>query len=122
MQTRLLRDLLCVLLTAGALGCGAQPGSTEAEPEPLLLYSGRNESLIGPILERFTEDTGVEVAIRYGGTAELSPGSTSSRSTCASPRHSLAGSSASDGFSPRNGSSLARKPEMPVRNVTIGNP
>ena len=71
MQTRLLRDLLCVLLTAGALGCGAQPGSTEAEPEPLLLYSGRNESLIGPILERFTEDTGVEVAIRYGGTAEL---------------------------------------------------
>ncbi len=34
----------------------------------LTVYSGRNESLIGPILARFTEDTGIETEILYGGT------------------------------------------------------
>jgi iron(III) transport system substrate-binding protein len=42
------------------------------EPEgPLTLYSGRSESLVGPIIERFTESTGIEVETRYGDTAEL---------------------------------------------------
>ena len=34
----------------------------------LTVYSGRNESLIGPILAQFTEDTGIETEILYGGT------------------------------------------------------
>lgn len=37
----------------------------------LVVYSGRNENLIGPIIERFREETGVEVEVRYGDTAEL---------------------------------------------------
>lgn len=39
--------------------------------ERLVVYSGRAESLIGPALEQFTEATGIQVAVRYGGTTEL---------------------------------------------------
>lgn len=37
----------------------------------LTVYSGRSESLIGPLLDRFENDTGIEVRVRYGGTALL---------------------------------------------------
>lgn len=39
--------------------------------ETLTIYSGRSEELIGPLLESFTADTGIEVEVRYGGSAEL---------------------------------------------------
>ena len=39
--------------------------------EVVTVYSGRSENLIGPILDSFTEDTGIKVAIRYGQSAEL---------------------------------------------------
>ena len=37
----------------------------------LTVYSGRNESLIGPILAQFTDDTGIETAVLYGGTSAV---------------------------------------------------
>lgn len=37
----------------------------------LTLYSSRGETLVAPIIERFTAETGIDVAVRYGGTAEL---------------------------------------------------
>ncbi|ATB45199.1 iron ABC transporter substrate-binding protein [Corallococcus macrosporus] len=39
--------------------------------ETLTLYSGRNEKLVGPLFKKFTEKTGVEVKVRYGGTSQL---------------------------------------------------
>lgn len=38
---------------------------------PLVVYSGRDEPLIQPILNRFTEETGIEVEVRWGDSAEL---------------------------------------------------
>jgi len=37
----------------------------------LTLYAGRDEALIAPLIERFTEDTGIEVIARYGTSPEL---------------------------------------------------
>lgn len=35
------------------------------------LYSGRGETLVAPIIAAFTAETGIEVNVRYAGTAEL---------------------------------------------------
>ncbi|MDE2747512.1 MAG: iron ABC transporter substrate-binding protein [Chloroflexota bacterium] len=37
----------------------------------LTVYSGRNESLVGPILAQFTEDTSIETQTLYGGTSAV---------------------------------------------------
>ena len=55
--------LLAALLLAGACG-----GDDERQ---LTVYSGRSPDLIGPLLERFAEETGIDVRVRYGGTAQL---------------------------------------------------
>jgi iron(III) transport system substrate-binding protein len=50
------------------------PGSVQsfdADAEALIVYSGRTEELVGPILEQFAEDAGIEVEVRYGDTAEM---------------------------------------------------
>ncbi len=39
--------------------------------EAITVYSGRTENLIGPILEDFTEATGIDVEVRYGKSADL---------------------------------------------------
>jgi iron(III) transport system substrate-binding protein len=37
----------------------------------VVVYSGRSEELVGPILARFEEATGIDVEVRYAGTSEL---------------------------------------------------
>ena len=43
----------------------------DEDPGELTIYSGRGESLVGPIIERFEDLTGINVRVRYAGTAEL---------------------------------------------------
>lgn len=47
------------------------PISAQDNPEVLTVYAGRSESLLGPILTQFSEETGVELNILYGDTAGL---------------------------------------------------
>ncbi len=89
---------LCLLLLIGALallGCqplppaadtgGAEESSADDtsvdessadessmdEAATLIVYSGRSENLVGPLLETYKAESGINVEVRYGGTAEM---------------------------------------------------
>jgi iron(III) transport system substrate-binding protein len=58
--------VLGVLASVGVLaGCGG------GGDERLVVYSGRTENLVGPLLEEFAEATGVRVDVLYGDSADL---------------------------------------------------
>jgi iron(III) transport system substrate-binding protein len=65
-----IRQLLALLLLA-ALAAGCAGNAPADAPGELTVYSGRSEELIGPVLQRFEEETGVALSVRYGDTAEL---------------------------------------------------
>jgi iron(III) transport system substrate-binding protein len=45
--------------------------SAEAPTGSLTIYSGRSESLVGPLLERFEAQSGLDVQVQYASTSEL---------------------------------------------------
>ena len=91
--------ILSLLLAAALLLAACAPTATpaaqpepdpvadpEPDPEPeeesysgdgteasgtLVIYSGRSESLVAPIIQQFAEATGIDVQVRYGSTSEI---------------------------------------------------
>ena len=51
-------------IVLGLAGCGG-------DREALTIYSGRTESLVGPLLERFSEENDIAIDVRYGDTNDL---------------------------------------------------
>jgi iron(III) transport system substrate-binding protein len=60
---RTLGFVTVLAITMSACGSGDQ--------ETLTVYSGRSENLVAPLLEMFTEETGIEVAVRYNSSSDL---------------------------------------------------
>jgi iron(III) transport system substrate-binding protein len=65
------RLLAAVGAGAGLLATGRMSALAQEHGGEITVYSGRNENLIGPILDRFQEESGITVNARYAGTAEL---------------------------------------------------
>ncbi|HEX8299823.1 MAG TPA: extracellular solute-binding protein [Rubricoccaceae bacterium] len=74
-----MRPFLLLLVAAAALGaCASDPASSGAAPAavadadgPLVIYSGRKDVLVGPLVERFERETGIDVEVKYGTDAAL---------------------------------------------------
>ena len=93
---RLLIGLIGVLLLITSAACQGRPDPTatsapqsssatsqtgptstpvviveEADPGELVIYSGRSESLVAPIIEQFAKASGIDVSVKYGSTSEI---------------------------------------------------
>jgi iron(III) transport system substrate-binding protein len=62
-------------LATGVAACGGESSGEAAAPsaadKKVTVYSGRSESLVKPVLEKFTQATGIAVEARYGDTAQM---------------------------------------------------
>lgn len=59
------------LLLAGAMIFSACGTDTAEGDGPLVIYSGRSEELVKPLIDQFEAESGIEVEVRYSGSTEL---------------------------------------------------
>jgi iron(III) transport system substrate-binding protein len=72
-------SLFTIMIIVGFVISGCNPGVLAGNQNPienerqerLIVYSGRSETLVGPIIAQFEEASGIDVDVRWGSTPEL---------------------------------------------------
>lgn len=67
-----MRRSAILLLLVAALGLAS--ASCGSDEEPLTIYAGRSQTLVQPLLEQFSKDTGIPIKVRYGDGTDLALG------------------------------------------------
>lgn len=63
---------VAALAAAGSLVLGLAACTSDSdESDALVLYSGRSESLVAPLIEQISDSTGVDIEVRYASTPEM---------------------------------------------------
>ena len=60
-----------IALVAALVLVAAALGACSSDDADLVVYSGRSEAQVEPLLDLFAEETGLKVSVRYGASAEL---------------------------------------------------
>lgn len=68
---RCLIAVLAMFLVLPFAACTSDSGGSGGDGDPLVIYSGRKSVLVDPLVEQFTEATGIAVEVRSGSDAEL---------------------------------------------------
>ena len=69
LKPRLAGAFAAVAAMLALTACGAD--SQTGDPDKIVLYSGRSEALVAPLIKQFTADTGIEVETRYASSGEM---------------------------------------------------
>lgn len=63
--------LTCLVLAAGLAACGSGDEEASAGPDGITLYNAQHEDLMKELVDAFTKQTGIEVAMRNGDDLEM---------------------------------------------------
>ncbi|MBB1034253.1 iron ABC transporter substrate-binding protein [Dietzia sp. CQ4] len=70
----MMRRRLAAIAAAGSLVVGLAACTTDGagdDSDALVVYSGRSENLVGPLLAQIEENTGIDLEVRYASTPEM---------------------------------------------------